>query len=154
VEDIRSGLPSDAPALTAIAKAAKRNWGYPEAWMEAWSSALTITPELVATSCVLVAETARGPVGFAVLVDRLTHWALDHLWILPAHQGHGLGRRLFDAAVDHVRASRPGIVIIEAEPFAEGFYQRCGAKRTGSVSAPVLGHPRELPVLEIVISAP
>ena len=31
-------------ALTQIALAAKRHWGYPERWIEIWSSQLTFSP--------------------------------------------------------------------------------------------------------------
>jgi GNAT superfamily N-acetyltransferase len=151
---IRSAEASDAPALTAIAQAAKKNWGYPEAWLEAWIPALTITPEYVAAHTVTVAERDGVPVGFSGLCDAGTHWDLDHLWVLPEHHGHGLGRRLLDLMLEEVRARRPGALRIEAEPFAVGFYEHCGARPVGTVSAPVLGTPRELPLLEIVVPAP
>jgi GNAT superfamily N-acetyltransferase len=153
MDRIRPAEASDAPALTAIAQAAKRNWGYPEAWLEAWIPALTITPEYVAAHTVTVAEKDGAPVGFSGLCDAGTFWELDHLWVLPAYHGHGLGRRLLDLMLEEVRVRRPGVLRIEAEPFAVGFYERCGARPVGTVSRPVLGTPRELPLLEIVVPA-
>jgi GNAT superfamily N-acetyltransferase len=153
MESIRPAAAADAPALTAIAQTAKRHWGYPEAWLAAWVPALTITPGYLAEHTVLVAERDGAVVAFVGLVDAGTHWDLDHLWVLPEHQGGGLGRRLFEAAREVVRARRPGIVRIEAEPFALGFYERCGARQVGTVPAPVLGIPRELPLLEVAVPA-
>jgi ribosomal protein S18 acetylase RimI-like enzyme len=148
---IRPAALSDAPALTAIAQAAKRHWGYPEAWLAAWASALTITPEYVAANTLFVAAEDGAPVAFVGLVDEGAFWQLDHLWVLPEHQGRGLGSRLFEAAMTAVRARRPGVVRIEAEPFALGFYERCGARQVGTVPASVLGTPRELPLLELIV---
>lgn len=42
-------LPAEASILTDIAFAAKRHWGYPEAWIAQWRSALTITPQQIAS---------------------------------------------------------------------------------------------------------
>ncbi|HEX3526165.1 MAG TPA: GNAT family N-acetyltransferase [Thermoanaerobaculia bacterium] len=149
---IRPASTSDAAALTVIAQTAKRHWGYPEPWLEAWAAVLTITPEYVQGNTVFVAERDGLPVAFVGLVDGSTYWQLDHLWVLPEHQGHGLGSRLFDAALGVVRARRPGVLRIEAEPFALGFYERCGARQVGTVPAPVLGTPRELPLLELAVT--
>jgi len=148
---IRPAAASDAPELTVIARAAKRHWGYPEAWLAAWEPALTITPEYVDRNTVLVVERDGGIAAFVGLVDAGAHWELDHLWVLPGQQGHGLGSRLFTAALEEVRRRRPGVLRIEAEPFALGFYERCGARQVGTVAAPVLGTPRELPLLEIAV---
>ena len=150
MDRIRPAGAADAPALTAIACAAKRHWGYPEPWLEAWIPALTITPEFIAAHTVIVAEQNGTPVGFAGLCDAGAHWELEHLWVLPACHGQGLGRRLLDAVLDQVRIRRPGVLRIEADPFAASFYEHCGARQVGTVPAPVLGTPRELPLLEIV----
>lgn len=154
MDTIRPAVPADAPALTAIARTAKAHWGYPAAWLAAWEPALTITADFVVRNFVWVAEQDGTPVGFLGLIDQGTHWDLDHLWILPEHQGRGVGRRLFDLGMAAVRERRPGTVRIEAEPQALGFYQRCGARQVGAVNAPVLGTPRELPLLEIAVNLP
>jgi ribosomal protein S18 acetylase RimI-like enzyme len=149
---IRPAEASDAPALTAIAQAAKRHWGYPEPWLEAWRPALTITPEFIAAHTLIVAEENGVPVGFVALCDAGTHWEIEHLWVLPGCHGQGLGRRLLEAVLNEARVRRPGVVRIEADPFAARFYEHCGARQVGTVSAPVLGTPRELPLFEIVVS--
>ena len=42
--------PEDADTLTKISFAAKRHWGYPERWIEAWSDILTMRPEFIAAN--------------------------------------------------------------------------------------------------------
>ena len=61
---------------------------------------------------------------------------------------------MFRHAVETVRALRPGVLIIEAEPRAVGFYTSMGAIVKGSVAAPVEGDAgRVLPFLEVRVDA-
>jgi GNAT superfamily N-acetyltransferase len=148
---IRLARLPEAPALTAIAHAAKRRWGYPEAWMHAWSTALAITPATIEEHSVLVAELAGAVRGVAVLADRGSHWSLEHLWVEPAMQRQGIGRALFESVLREAARRRAGVLRVESDPQAVGFYERMGGRRIGTVPAPVLGTPRELPVLEVDI---
>ena len=44
--------------------------------------------------------------------------------------------------------------MIEADPYAAGFYARMGARQKGTVPAPVEGDPgRTLPVFEVEVKA-
>jgi len=149
---IRPARLPEAPALTAIAHAAKRRWGYPEAWINAWSAALTITPAAIEAHSVLVAEIGGTVCGVAVLADCHAHWSLEHLWVDPTMQRQGIGRALFESVFRQAARRRAGVLRIESDPQAVGFYERMGARRTGTVAAPVLGTSRELPVLEIDVS--
>jgi ribosomal protein S18 acetylase RimI-like enzyme len=150
---IRPARLLEAPALTAIAHAAKRRWGYPEAWIAAWSQGLTIAPAMIDAHTVLVAEVGGEVRGVAVLADRQSYWSLEHLWVDPAAQGQGIGRALFEAVTDAAGRRRGGVVRVESDPHAVGFYERMGARHAGSVPAPVLGTDRELPVLELDVPA-
>ena len=152
--DIRRATALDAPALTRIALAAKRHWGYPEEWLEAWTPILTVTPEAIAQHATWVVEVDGSPAGFVMLVNGDSGWWIDHLWLLPEYHGHGVGRRLFETALAAAHHERPGPVWIEADPQAAAFYEHCGARQVGSNLAPVLGIFRELPVLEIASAAP
>jgi GNAT superfamily N-acetyltransferase len=146
--------PEDAVALTAIAHAAKRHWGYPEEWIARWSGLLTITPEYLATHPVLVAVMAGRVVGFCALAlaagegGRPATAQLDHLWVLPDAMGQGVGRALFNAAEIHARSSGAARLWLEGDPHAEGFYLRMGMVRFGAVPAPMDGQARELPLME------
>ena len=149
---VRPARLAEAPALTAIAHAAKRRWGYPEAWIAAWAQGLTIPPAMINAHTVLVAEIDEEVRGVAVLADRQTHWSLEHLWVDPAVQGHGIGRRLFEAVTEEVGRRRGGVLRVESDPHAVGFYEQMGARHVGTVPAPVLGTARELPVLELDVA--
>src|SRR5437660_12917814 len=66
---IRRAKPNEAESLTAIAHAAKRHWGYPESWIERWTSDLAITPDFIANNEVFVAVNGGKIVGSCALVS-------------------------------------------------------------------------------------
>jgi GNAT superfamily N-acetyltransferase len=151
---IRRALPGDSDRLSQIARAAKGHWGYPEAWLTAWEPILRIKPEYVERELVYLGALERDVVGFYVLEPRAGRWSLEHFWVDPRWHGRGVGRRLFAHALDQIRAIEPGVMVIEADPYAAGFYARMGAQRWGTVAAPVEGDPdRTLPVFEVDVSA-
>lgn len=152
--EFRRATPDEAERLSAIARAAKASWGYPPAWLSAWESSLQITSEYLQRQLVFVGLQGQEPVGFYALEQRAEGWWLEHLWVAPSWHGRGAGRRLFEHALDSVRRVRPGKLVIEADPYAAGFYARMGARRTGTLAAPVAGDPsRTLPVFEVEVSA-
>jgi len=152
---IRRGVPADAQRLTEIARVAKAHWGYPEAWLSVWEPLLTITPEYLRQQLVYVGAIDRAMVGFYALEPREDTWSLEHFWVEPGWHGHGVGRQLYGHALDRVRAIRPGVLVIHADPYAAGFYARMGARRRGTVPAPVEGDPdRTLPIFEVDVTSP
>jgi GNAT superfamily N-acetyltransferase len=140
--------PKDAETLTQIAHAAKRRWGYPERWIESWRDVLTIRPEFIAANVAYAATENGRPIGFYLLTTEPDGLHLDHLWILPAAMHRGIGRALFEHAAGQARTMGFPLIKIEADPNAEGFYQRMGAKRTGASVSEMDGERRELPLLE------
>lgn len=144
---IRPALPNDAAHLSRLAKRAKAHWHYPAEWLALWQPQLTIEPSYLAEHHGWVAESAGQLVGMCALEDRGSWWALEHVWVDPGSMGHGVGRRLVQAALDFVRGMRPGPVVAEADPNAAGFYRRLGAHEAGVVPAPMPGAPdRVLPL--------
>ena len=143
---IARATPDDAPALTAIAFAAKRHWRYPETWIQQWRASLTITPELIAASPTFVAHDAGELAGFTTLrADGPSAW-LDHLWIAPEHMGRGIGRALFAFAEHEAQGAGFGRLMIESDPHAAGFYLRQGATACGHAITSVDGRRRLLPL--------
>src|SRR2546423_10795417 len=141
--------PEDAEALTQIAHAAKRHLGYPETWIAAWRDILTMRPEFVAANVAFIAiDDDSRPVGFYILTTQDDGIHLDHLWIVPAAMGRGMGKALFEHATAEARKLGFDSIKIEADPNAEGFYKRMGAARVGTNISEVCGQRRELPLLE------
>ena len=150
METVRA-RPEDAEMLTAIAHAAKRHWGYPERWIEAWRDILTMRPEFIAANVAYCAVEDGRAVGFYLLTNESDGIHLDHLWILPAAMHRGIGRSLFEHAVAQTRNLGFRAIKIEADPNAEGFYRRMGARRVGGNITEIDGQPRKLPLLEFRI---
>src|SRR5579872_2894991 len=96
---IRPAAPTEAEALTALALAGKRHWGYPESWLESWRELLTITSDYVAAHIVSCAEDGSGRVvGFYALERDGDRFRLEDLFLAPSLIGCGLGRQLFEHA--------------------------------------------------------
>jgi GNAT superfamily N-acetyltransferase len=139
--------PQDAEALTEIAYAAKRHWGYPERWIESWRDILTMRPEFIAANVAYAAMEEGRAVGFYLLTTESDGIHLDHLWIVPREMGRGIGRALFEHAAEQARGLGHKTLKIEADPNAEGFYARMGARRVGETVTEIEGRRRELPLL-------
>lgn len=137
--------------LSLIAYAAKRHWGYPKRWMERWREGLTITPEFVEENEVYAALVEGEPVGFYALVGQGCRIELEHLWVLPERMGTGVGRALLEHAAGRAADLGAETLGIEADPNAEGFYRRMGARRVGETTYELDGRERILPLLALDI---
>lgn len=112
-------------------------------------ASLTITPELIATGRVLVAEPEGcAPLGVASVAPLAEEGSYDlvHLFIEPSAIQKGVGQLLFTAAASKARADGARRLVIQSDPHAVGFYRRLGASDAGE--APSDSVPgRMLPVL-------
>ncbi len=144
---ISRAQPGDASLVSEIAQAAKAHWGYPPEWLEQWREQLTIAPNFIAQNETYVATIDRQIVAFLALRQTPGRMELEHLWVLPTRIGQGVGRALFEHAVDRAAALGATSLTIEADPHAESFYLHMGAKRVGTVQSEVAGLRRELPLL-------
>ena len=149
---VRRAGPGDAGALGRIAFAAKGHWGYPGRWMELWRPGLEVSPGFVRDNEVHVAVSGGEPVGFYALVGGGRGLDLEHLWVLPAWIGTGLGRKLFGHAMRRAQRLGARTVTIESEPNAEGFYRRMGARRASENVYELDGGERALPVVAVELA--
>jgi len=148
---IRRARPTDAPALTRIAHAAKRHWGYAESLIELWRDDLTVTPDFIDAHAVYCAAHGARVLGFYALSRESDAFELEHMWVDPPHMGSGLGALLFEHALTTARSSGGAVLRIASDPNAEGFYRRMGARRAGDVAAQPPG--RTLPLLVFDLGA-
>ena len=146
---IRYAFSSDSDRLTQITVASKRHWGYPEHWIQLWLPQLTISPEYISDHDAWIALADNVPAAwYSFVFDSGSLW-LDHLWVLPDYMGQGIGRRLFQHALERCRALGFSVLKIEADPNAQSFYEKMGAYKIGEHHGEVDGRLRILPVLEV-----
>lgn len=132
---IRAPRPDEAAALTDLCLRSKASWGYDDAFMTASRASLTVTPERIAAGpCWVAAEEGRLR-GVASLVSTELGWKLDLLFIEPDLKRAGIGRALLDRAVGHLRTIGAAQLVIQSDPYAEGFYLRYGAERIGELES-------------------
>jgi GNAT superfamily N-acetyltransferase len=143
----RRASPEAADELKALTLASKAYWGYDQAFMEVASPSLTVTPGYLEANDCWVAEIDGKTVGWFSLVPMPDGLLLDNFFLLPANIGSGVGRLMWEEAVQRARAQGAKRMTLEADPNAAGFYERMGARLMGSVTATDTG--RELPVYEI-----
>lgn len=152
-----------APILTQLARRAKAQWGYDPELLRRWAEDLRVTPEDIDRDAVLVAEAGDGPdrvVGFARVsagapssTGDPTPAQLKDLWVMPEDMGRGVGRALFAAACEVARTLPADRLVIVADPNAEGFYLRMGARRIGEEASEVVDG-RQLPILLLDLGRP
>lgn len=143
--EIRRATSTDSERATELARLAKAHWGYPAEWLAAWRDDLAITAEDIEKHRTFVASIDDQVVGVCQLQEGEVGAMLEHVWVDPGAHGKGVGRAL----VEHAKSEARGVIAVVADPNAERFYIKLGAKRVGDVHAPMPGAPaRKLPLLE------
>ena len=137
--EIRRAHPNEAETLTAIAHAAKRHWNYSEDWIAQWKLDLTVTPEFIRDNEVFVAVLHEDIAGCCALVLTESLAEIEHMWMRPEHMGSGIGRALFEHAKHRAEERGAQVLELSADPNAEGFYARMGAKRISEIPAGMNG---------------
>jgi N-acetylglutamate synthase-like GNAT family acetyltransferase len=146
---IRRASLSEKGLLSDLAFRSKANWGYSSAFMAACRKELSVTQSMIRDERVHVCEADGKLAGFYSLEDLSdSDIELGHLFVDPDFMGIGVGLRLIEHACRTAVELGFDKLFIQGDPNAEGFYQRCGAVRTGErESASIPG--RMLPLFEI-----
>ncbi len=138
---LRPGRPGDEPVLSQLALRSKGHWGYPPEFLEACRAELTVRPEQLAD--VVVAEVDGVVAGFRLLAGA----ELDALFVDPPFIGAGIGGTLLTEVLATARERGIPAVRLDADPGAEPFYAKYGARTVGvTPSGSIPG--RELPRME------
>ena len=128
---LRRALPTEAHAISDLAYRSKAYWGYDQAFLDRVRTQLTIRPERIRDGHVVVAERGGVLLGFYQVGGEPPDGELMDLFIEPDVIGAGLGRRLWEHAVQRARERGYRSLSLESDPNAEPFYLHMGASRIG-----------------------
>jgi GNAT superfamily N-acetyltransferase len=113
--------------LTALTLRSKAYWGYDEEFMRRCTDDLTITAEKVPDT--FVVDDRGFPVGVCevrVFPDE-NRAEVINLFVAPDAMGHGIGRALWNHAVEIARTANVAYLDLVADPNAVSFYEHMGA---------------------------
>ncbi len=133
---VRVEVPVDVPSIEAVTVAAFLNAAHSSHTEQHIVNALrrsgALTVSLVAElDGVLVGHIALSPVSIS---DGSTHWfGLGPISVLPAHQGHGVGSALMQAALVALRQHGAHGCVLLGDP---GYYGRFGFRATPDLVLP------------------
>ncbi len=147
--EICRALPEQSEALTAIALAAKRYWGYPERWMQLWMPELTFSRAYFEENESWAAVKDGRLIGFCTLQEKDENAWLENLWVRPESMGQGAGKTMFSHAVELSRGRGFRWLRWESDPHAIGFYEKMGGHIIGERRSEVDGETRLLPMMEL-----
>jgi GNAT superfamily N-acetyltransferase len=147
---LRRARPDEATVLSELALAAKGYWGYDQPFIDSCRAELTFSSDDVARRHFVVAELNGRVGGFYTVEGQPPVGELCNMWVRPNEIGTGLGRVMWQDAIAAASAAGFEYLEIDAEPNAEGFYRKMGAKRIGETpSGSIPG--RMLPLMRVSV---
>lgn len=139
-------LPAQAGALSGVAWRAKAYWGYDASFMAACADVLRVDAAHIAAYPYYAAMRENQVLGFYGLHDTDREARLDALFVEPDWIGRGIGGSLWEHLVAQARTRTATAILIDSDPFAQGFYLSRGAVQVGEVASTAIPG-RSLPLL-------
>jgi len=146
---IRRARHDEGALLSDLAFRSKASWGYNAQFMAACRTELTVSEPDLREHDFFVLESEGEVIGFCALMNGdADEGELADVFIDPARQGEGHGRRLVEHAKETARKRGWHSLRVAADPNATEFYSRCGAVQVGTVPSESIAG-RELPLMKI-----
>jgi GNAT superfamily N-acetyltransferase len=146
---IRPAVETEASAMRVLARSSKAYWGYSDEFMRRWDYDDEITEQFITDRHVFCADANGALAGFYALSDERPNPRLEHLWVAPGIIGRGVGRALFDHAVEQASSRGASSIVVHADPHVAPFYEPLGARRVGEIHDAKLR--QVFPVLELSV---
>jgi len=136
---IRRARPSEADAARALIGRSMAVWDKPHGYLEEAVGLMSLSPEDVERDEAWVLDDGTQIVGFLRVSVSGTDAEIEELHLEPAWIGRGLGRRLFEQAVERARAVGAERLVWSTDRYALGFYLTMGGVITGSEPSGIAG---------------
>lgn len=148
---IRPASAVEADLLTDLSLRSKAFWGYDASFLARCRAVMIVKAGGIESRPHYVAEVAGRIAGFYGFEPEAEGIGLDYLFIDNDFIGRGIGRALWQHAVDTARRLGHPALIVVSDPNAEGFYLKMGCRRIGTRPSE-LENGRQLPLLRYDLS--
>jgi len=134
---IRQAHPGEAEELTRLATASKAHWNYTKEQLALWRGELSVPADVIFNGRAYVGEIDHTLVAMMVLAPAKITWKLSHFFVSPDRLNQGIGKKMFNYAIEIAQKQGARAFAIDADPNAEPFYLACGAIRSHAIAAPI-----------------
>ena len=150
--EIREVKTSEAQKLTQLAHLAKAYWGYSPIFMQAFDDELTISADDLGNDrYVFRVGICDGTICSFYTLDKESEAdgsiELSALFVEPTAIGKGLGKQLFEHAVQQAKDLGTSCMMIHSDPYAEKFYTKMGAVKLSDIPSRTV-EDRNIPLLK------
>ncbi len=135
---IRKAVLADMDDLTDLCMRSKQSNGYDDAFMSQCVDELRVRESWVLNDDFWVAETEESRIVGCIRlsVDAADGTGeLETCFVEPGWKGRKIGRMLADKLLEKAVAARLGRIGLDADPFAEAFYEKLGFREVGRVQS-------------------
>jgi GNAT superfamily N-acetyltransferase len=146
---IRPAKEKENELLTDLALRSKSYWKYEQSYLSRCRPALHIDSEYIRNWPVMVLKVEHTIAGFYSLKNTQSEDRLDNLWIDLPFIGNGYGKIMLAHAMKRAHKMGWSRFRLAADPGAEKFYEKFGAKKLGVVQSKIKSD-LFLPHLEII----
>jgi GNAT superfamily N-acetyltransferase len=147
---IRPARADEAEILTDLSLRSKAFWGYDASFLARCRAVMMVKARGIESHPHYVAELDGRIAGFYGFEPETEGVGLDYMFVESDLVGRGVGRALWQHAVDTARGLGHPALIVVSDPNAEGFYLRMGCQRVGTRTSE-LENGRQLPLLRFVL---
>ena len=128
----RRARPSEATAVRELIVRSMGHWDRPPAYLDEARSLMSLSGEDIERDEAWVLDDGAQIVGFLRVSVSGADAEIEELHLEPAWIGRGLGRRLFERAVEAARTLGADRLVWSTDQYALGFYLAMGGIVTGS----------------------